>query len=75
MEVILRVKAQEKEGVEMAPTEEEVVADTIITMVVPLIRITLHIKVKLTLSLEISLLELIIIVLCARFVARLVILH
>ena len=43
MEVILRVKAQEEEGVEMAPTEEEVVADTIITMVVPLIRITLHI--------------------------------
>ena len=75
MEVILRVKAQEKEGVEMAPTEEEVVADTIITMVVPLIRITLHIKVKLTLSLEISLSELIIIVPCARFVARLVILH
>ena len=75
MEVILRVKAQEKEGVEMAPTEEEVVADTIITIVVPLIRINLHIRVKLTLSLEISLSEQIIIVPCARFVARLVILH
>ena len=75
MEVILRVKAQEEEGVEMAPTEEEVVADTIITIVVPLIRINLHIRVKLTLSLEISLSELIIIVPCARFVARLVILH
>ena len=75
MEVILRVKAQEEEGVEMAPTEEEVVADTTITMVVPLIRITLHIRVKLTLNLEISILELIIIILRARFVARLVTLH
>lgn len=75
MEVILRVKAQEEEGVEIAPIEEEVVAVTTITMVVPFIKMTLHIRIKLTLSLEISLIELIIIVLCARFVARLVILH
>lgn len=75
MEVILRVKAQEEEGVEMAPIEEEVVVVTTITMVVPFIKMTLHIRIKLTLSLEISLIELIIIVLCARFVARLVILH
>lgn len=63
MEVILRVKAQEEEGVKMAPIEEEVVAVTTITMVVPFMKMTLHIRIKLTLSLEISLIELIIIVL------------
>ena len=75
MDVTLRIKVLEEEGVEMAPTKEDMVADTTTTMVVLLIIITLHIRIKLTHSLEISLLELILIIMYARYVVKLVTLH
>ena len=74
METTLRIKVLEEEEVETIPIEEEVVVDLTITMEVLHIRISLH-NSSLTHSLEICPIELILLVLCARFVENLVILH